>query len=73
MGKLVKELIINAIEIYQKYLGPLKGKTCRFYPTCSEYTKEAIAKYGVTKGILLGIRRILRCNPLNPGGYDPLP
>jgi uncharacterized protein len=47
--------------------------SCRFYPSCSEYTLQAIAKYGVRKGGWLGIKRILRCHPYNPGGYDPVP
>ena len=46
---------------------------CRFYPTCSEYTKQAILKYGLFKGGLLGIKRICKCHPLNEGGYDPIP
>ena len=51
----------------------LKPPVCRFYPTCSEYTKQAIIKYGIIKGLWLGIKRISKCHPLNPGGYDPLP
>lgn len=70
---IMKEFFVKSIEFYQKYIGPIKGNTCRFYPTCSEYTKEAIIKYGIFKGSWLGIKRILRCNPFNPGGYDPVP
>jgi putative membrane protein insertion efficiency factor len=69
----MKNFIVFLINIYQKYIGPIKGKTCRFYPTCSEYTKEAIIKHGIIKGGFLGIKRILRCHPFNPGGYDPVP
>ncbi len=69
----MKKAIVKIIEFYQKYLGPLKGNTCRFYPTCSEYTKEAIIKHGIPKGLFLGLKRILRCNPFHPGGYDPVP
>lgn len=57
---------------YQTYLSPLKGPTCRFYPTCSQYSIQAFEKYGFLKGLYLTIRRILKCHPLHPGGYDPL-
>ncbi|KKC28448.1 hypothetical protein CDSM653_02505 [Caldanaerobacter subterraneus subsp. pacificus DSM 12653] len=50
----------------------MKPRTCRFYPTCSQYSIEAISKYGLLKGGLMSIWRILRCNPFNPGGYDPV-
>ncbi|NLW24377.1 MAG: membrane protein insertion efficiency factor YidD [Clostridia bacterium] len=60
------------IKLYQKFISPLKGKTCRFYPTCSEYTLQAISKYGFCKGSLLALKRILKCHPFHPGGYDPI-
>ena len=60
------------ILIYQK-ISKLTPSRCRFYPTCSQYTKEAIIKYGVIKGIFLGLKRICRCHPFNDGGYDPVP
>lgn len=69
---IMKKLAIFFIKLYQKLISPLKPKTCRFYPTCSEYSIQAIQKYGFLKGSLKSIRRILRCNPFNPGGYDPL-
>ena len=69
----MKRILIFLIEIYQKYLSPLKSSsTCRFYPTCSVYAKEAITKYGALKGSWKAIGRILRCNPFHKGGYDPL-
>lgn len=71
----MKKLLIWLIEKYQKYISAwLKSKNinCKFYPTCSEYTKQAINKYGAIKGSWLGIKRILKCNPFSKGGYDPL-
>ena len=68
----MKSIFIFVIKIYQKVISPWLGKSCRFYPTCSEYSKKAIIKYGVLKGSWLGIKRILRCNPFGNGGYDPL-
>lgn len=70
----MKRLVLGLIRFYQRYLSPLKGgPTCRFYPTCSQYTYEAVVKYGAAKGTYLGVRRVLRCHPFHPGGYDPVP
>lgn len=71
----MKKFLIKLIEWYQKNISAWfehKNIRCKFYPTCSEYTKQAIEKYGVPKGIRLGMCRILRCNPFSKGGYDPL-
>ena len=69
---MLKNFLLFLIKIYQK-ISSLTPPRCRFYPTCSEYTKQAIMKYGVFKGGWLGLKRIFRCHPLNEGGYDPLP
>jgi len=69
----MNKIIILLISFYQKYISPLKPATCRFYPTCSEYTAQALKKYGLLKGLRLSVVRILRCHPFNPGGHDPLP
>ncbi|EKS4345450.1 membrane protein insertion efficiency factor YidD [Clostridium sporogenes] len=68
----MKNLLICIIKIYRKYVSPLKRPSCRFYPTCSQYSMEAIEKYGALKGTLISIKRIIRCHPFNKGGYDPL-
>ncbi len=68
----MKKFLILIIRLYQKYVSPVKPGKCRFYPTCSQYMLQAIEKYGSIKGTYLGIKRILRCHPFNPGGYDPL-
>lgn len=64
-------LFILPIRGYQRWISPLLGPTCRFSPSCSQYTIEAIGKYGVLRGIGKGVWRIARCHPWNPGGYDP--
>lgn len=70
---LIKKLLLNLIEFYQKRISPIKGRTCRFYPSCSEYTRQAVLKYGPLKGSYMGIKRVLKCHPFHPGGYDPVP
>jgi putative membrane protein insertion efficiency factor len=69
----MKSLLLKLIRFYQRKISPLFGPKCRFYPTCSAYTFEAIERYGAVRGVFLGIRRILRCNILFPGGVDPVP
>lgn len=68
----MKYIFIYLIKIYQKLISPLLPKTCRFYPTCSEYSLQAFKKYGAIKGLYLSIKRILKCHPFHKGGYDPL-
>jgi len=68
-----KRALIALIQVYQKFLSPLKMKpTCRFYPTCSQYAIDAIIKYGCFKGGYMALKRILKCHPFHPGGYDPV-
>ena len=60
------------IKFYRKYISPLFPAKCRFYPTCSQYALEAVTKYGAIKGSFLTVKRLLKCHPFHPGGYDPL-
>jgi putative membrane protein insertion efficiency factor len=66
-------LVLKVIKVYQKYLSPLLGPSCRFHPTCSEYALQAIETYGVFRGGFLAVKRILKCNPWGGSGPDPLP
>jgi len=68
----MRHVFIFVIRVYQKLISPLFPPSCRFYPTCSEYAIQAIKKYGVFLGSIKAAWRILRCNPFNKGGYDPL-
>ncbi len=69
----MKQIVIALIRGYQRFISPLLGSSCRFHPTCSRYTLEAVERYGAAKGLWLGAKRISRCHPFNPGGYDPVP
>jgi len=69
----MKHIVLALIRGYQKTLSPLLGQHCRFFPSCSAYTYEAIVKHGLTKGLYLGTKRLLKCHPLHPGGVDPVP
>lgn len=68
----MKDILIVFIRIYQKFLSPLSGGTCRFYPTCSEYLRLSLIKWGCLQGLWRGIIRISKCHPFHPGGYDPV-
>ena len=70
---MVKKILLALIRFYQRAISPMFPPSCRFTPTCSHYTYEAIEKYGVVKGGWLGVKRISRCHPFNPGGSDPAP
>ncbi len=69
----MSRFIVLLIRGYQHLISPLMGPSCRYSPTCSEYARQAVVKYGVFKGLWLGVKRVLRCHPWHEGGYDPLP
>ncbi|MBE7554243.1 MAG: membrane protein insertion efficiency factor YidD [Anaerolineales bacterium] len=69
----VKYLALALIRFYQKFISPALPPACRFYPTCSHYSYQAIEKYGLIKGGWLAVKRLGRCHPFHPGGYDPVP
>jgi len=72
VGDTIKNILLGAISLYKYAISPLLPRSCRFAPTCSEYSAEAIEKYGAVKGSYLSLRRILRCHPFHSGGYDPV-
>ncbi len=69
---ILKKFVISILRFYKKFISPALPDSCRFYPTCSEYAETAVEKYGVLKGSIKSIYRIIRCNPFNKGGYDPV-
>jgi len=69
---LLGRAVIFLIRIYQRFISPLKKPSCRFYPTCSNYAVDAVSKYGALKGGFMAVKRILKCHPFHPGGYDPV-
>ncbi len=73
IGTVMRAVLIAFIRVYQLFFSPLLGNHCRFYPSCSQYAREAVERYGVIRGVWLAIRRVLRCHPWHPGGFDPVP
>jgi putative membrane protein insertion efficiency factor len=73
MVSAMRRLMMGTIRAYQLVVSPMLGAHCRFYPSCSCYTHSAIERHGALRGLLLGIRRLLRCHPFAEGGYDPVP
>lgn len=69
----MRALIVFLLRAYKRVISPLLPPACRFYPTCSEYTMDAVSRHGVLKGLLLGLKRLSRCHPFHAGGLDPVP
>ena len=68
----MQRTILMLLRIYKQFVSPLLPSSCRFYPTCSEYTMEAVRKFGPARGLWMGVKRISRCHPFHAGGYDPV-
>ncbi len=69
----MRTILLALIHFYQQHISPLLGSNCRYYPSCSHYTGEAIERYGAARGAWMGLKRILRCHPWAAGGFDPVP
>jgi len=69
----MRKLIVAILRLYQLLLSPLLPSACRYYPSCSEYMRQAVEKHGVARGIWMGAKRLLRCHPFHAGGLDPVP
>jgi hypothetical protein len=70
---MVSRLLIFLLRLYKRFVSPLLPPACRFEPSCSVYAMNAVAKHGAVKGVYLAVKRLLRCHPFHPGGYDPVP
>ena len=69
---MIRSILTGMIKLYRKWISPLKKPSCRFYPTCSQYALDALSRYGALKGSWLTVKRLLKCHPFHPGGYDLL-
>lgn len=70
---MTKALLLGSLRVYRYAVSPLLGRNCRFYPSCSEYAVEAVERHGAMRGGWLALKRVGRCHPFHPGGYDPVP
>ena len=68
----MQKLVVHLLRLYQSLISPWLPSACRFYPSCSEYMREAVLRYGVSRGLWLGLKRLLRCHPFQEGGFDPV-
>jgi uncharacterized protein len=68
----MQSVILSVLRTYKRWLSPLLPSACRFHPTCSQYMMDAVTKYGAARGVWMGLRRLARCHPFNPGGLDPV-
>ncbi|HNY40179.1 MAG TPA: membrane protein insertion efficiency factor YidD [Bryobacteraceae bacterium] len=69
----MRAIVVYALKSYKRFISPLLPPACRYYPTCSEYTMEAVSRYGAMRGLWLGLKRLSRCHPFHAGGLDPVP
>jgi putative membrane protein insertion efficiency factor len=69
----MRHLVITGLRAYKRFISPALPSACRFHPTCSDYTRQAVETHGIASGLWLGLRRLCRCHPFHPGGYDPVP
>ncbi|HVA37574.1 MAG TPA: membrane protein insertion efficiency factor YidD [Candidatus Dormibacteraeota bacterium] len=69
----MRTVLVGAIRLYQLVISPALPASCRFYPSCSEYARQAVARHGALRGTWLAVRRLVRCGPWHPGGHDPVP
>lgn len=69
----MKIIVLGLVKFYRLFISPALGPRCRYYPTCSAYMIEAVENYGAVKGVWMGLKRLVRCNPFSRGGYDPVP